>query len=58
MAAFVTFWTSGVAVVLAVIAAILVHGGWEAAAAAVAIAAGTFCLTSLIVLWVESEHLS
>jgi hypothetical protein len=55
MGAFVTFWTSGVAVVLALIAAIAVHGGWEAGAAAIAIAAGTVCLISLIVLWVESE---
>jgi hypothetical protein len=56
MGAYVTLWTTGVGAIMALIAVLVLRGGWEAGAAAIAIAMGAACVFSLIVLWVESEH--
>jgi uncharacterized membrane protein YtjA (UPF0391 family) len=58
MGAYLTFWTTGLGVVLALIAVLLLHGGWEAAAAGIAIAMGTVCLSALFVLWIESDRMA
>jgi hypothetical protein len=58
MAAFITFCASGVGLIAALIVIIVVNGDGEAIAAGAALGLGTVCLTSLIVLWVEAEHLS
>ena len=50
MASFVLFLTSAAVLLGALAATILVHGGWEAGAAAIAIVAGMACLAALVVL--------
>jgi hypothetical protein len=58
LGAFLTFCASGVGVILALIVIVVVNGDGEAIAAGAALGLGVVCLTSLIVLWVEADHLS
>jgi hypothetical protein len=56
MGAYLMFWAGAVGVALAVIAVLVVHGGWQAGAAGIAVLAGTVSLTALIALGVEGDR--
>jgi len=55
MASFVLFLTSAAVLLGALAATILVQGGWEAGAAAIAIVAGMACLAALVVLLMAAD---
>ncbi len=57
MKSYMAFWLSGPLVVIGIVAVILVHGGWEAAAAAFTIAAALVFLASLIALASAGDRL-
>ena len=58
MKSYIAFLVSSGLVFVGLFAAIVVHGGWEAVAAAVAVLAGVVCLGSVIALGAARERLA
>jgi hypothetical protein len=55
MTGFLLLLTSATVLLGAVAAAIVIHGGWEAAAAGIAVVAGMSCLVTFVVLLTEAD---
>ena len=57
MKGYMAFWLSGLVVFAGIWGVLLIHGGWEAVAAAVTIAAGLVFLGSTIALGAARDRL-
>jgi hypothetical protein len=55
MTGFLFLLTSAAVLLGAVAATIVLHGGWEAAAAGIAVVAGMTCLATFVVLLTEAD---
>lgn len=57
MAGYLLFLTGALGLLAAFVALLVLHGGWEAAAAGLAVGAGALCLTGMIAALIGADRM-